>query len=116
MEILLGQFGSVIRAITIIGVAAMLIMFGLKPFTRILLEQTPAQLAVENGSVAAGNLAVAGGAAAGLPPPGGGDDGSAEEAARGPSKSPQRRLEKIVNLDEEQAAAILKQWLHQART
>jgi len=29
------------------------------------------------------------------------------------SNSPQKRLEQIVEFDEEQAAAILRQWLHQ---
>ena len=28
-------------------------------------------------------------------------------------RSPQKRLEQIVQFDEEQAAAVLKQWMHQ---
>ena len=35
-----------------------------------------------------------------------------EDLTSKPRRSPQRRLEQLVEFDEEQAVAILKQWIH----
>ena len=121
VELLLGQLGSLIRALTIIGVAAILVMFGFRPVTRLLLEQTPG-LALEGGALGRSNAAIA--ALSGSPAPGAlpAPVAAAEpeidlldELSMSMNKSVNKRLEKIVNLNEDQAAAILKQWLQQAR-
>ena len=36
-----------------------------------------------------------------------------EDVTKRMNRSPQKRLEQIIEYDEEQAAAILRQWLHQ---
>ena len=35
-----------------------------------------------------------------------------EDLTSRPRRSPQKRLEQMIEFDEEQAAAVLKQWLH----
>jgi flagellar M-ring protein FliF len=50
------------------------------------------------------------------PPPVIGDDGDVnliEDVTKKMNRSPQKRLEQIVEYDEAQAVAILRQWLHQ---
>ena len=36
-----------------------------------------------------------------------------EDLTSRPRRSPQKRLEQMIEFDEEQAAAVLKQWIHQ---
>ena len=36
-----------------------------------------------------------------------------EDLTGGPRRSPQKRLEQIIEFDEDKATAVLKQWLHQ---
>ena len=36
-----------------------------------------------------------------------------EDLTSKPRRSPQKRLEQMIEFDEKQAAAILKQWVHQ---
>lgn len=117
-EIIAGQFGSILRAVTILGVAALLIWFGLKPATRMLLENAePAGAAALTApSVAALPLpaqqpeVIQVASQSSQPEP---EDGSSFLAAlaRKTGNVPAQRLEKIIDLDETQAAAILKQWM-----
>jgi len=116
-EIIASQFGSVLRAVTIIGVAALLIWFGLKPATRMLLENAQASQVALAGAGAnltalpqppAQELAEVIQVA---PPPAEGEDNFLAELARKTGNVPAQRLEKIIDLGEEQAAAILKQWM-----
>ena len=126
-EQLISLVASLVKAATVLGVAFVVIWFGLRPLTRALLEQPVAAV------VAGGNLAVEGAeaiaAAAGGPvqtSPG----GQAAVASRPPvqmaeepnliedltnsqRRIPQKRLEQMVNLDEEQAATVLKQWMRE---
>ncbi len=127
---LIGLATGLIKAATVLGLVLIVVMFGLRPVTRILLDQKEAQLA-------GGALAAAGA--------GGVDDGSllmsgdeAEAAALAADSAAtaellgiktdqnlieditsdvmrlsQRRLEQMVALDEEQAANILKQWMRE---
>ncbi len=111
VDVLMRQFGSILSALALLGVAALVVWVGLRPVTRALIEMRE-PLGGE------GALALAGGEI--------GPDGriepnllgdSAEEQAlledlnakRG--RNPQKRLEQMVELDEAQAAAILKQWI-----
>jgi len=115
LELLMAQLGSVIRSITILGVVAMLIMLGLRPMTRMLLEQPGAVPALEGPANA--QLALTDPSGAQLPslpevsPAAAADAERLEELERAAGRSPTKRLEKIVSLNEEQAAAILRQWL-----
>jgi flagellar M-ring protein FliF len=108
-EMLGRQLGSVINAATILAVAAMLVWFGLRPAVNsILTHRAPAEQAEVANS--AQELVAAGEALS--------SDGEAElnlveDLADKMQRTPQKRLEQIVRLDEIQAVAILKQWMRQ---
>jgi flagellar M-ring protein FliF len=111
-EVMMRQAGSFVSALTILAVAGMLIWFGLRPAINTILAGSKSDESAQS---------VAGEAAALL-----GGDGSAAaqllseampnlvgDISRNVQHAPQRRLEQIVQLDEKQAAAILKQWIRQ---
>jgi flagellar M-ring protein FliF len=131
---LIGLATGLIKAITVLGLVFIVVTFGLRPLTRVLVDQR------EAAQVAGGALATDGAAGATV------DDGSLltasdDEAARLAADSAataellgikeqrepnliaditsdvmrlsQRRLEQMVALDEEQAAMILKQWMRE---
>jgi flagellar M-ring protein FliF len=111
-EMLARQSGTAINAATVLVVAFLLIWFGIRPATKALL----APPALPHG---AGVDLLPGPELAALP------DGEPrvqvgtweeanliEDLTSKPRRSPQKRLEQMVQFDEEQAAAILKQWLH----
>src|SRR5690606_29845431 len=117
---------GLIKALTVLGLVLIVVLFGLRPVTRMLLEQREAQVA--GGPLGTGEE---------------GDEGplltSTDEADAqalevdataellGIKKQPnlieditndvlrlsQKRLEQMVALDEEQAANILKQWMRE---
>lgn len=116
-ELLLRQSGTVLNALTILVVAILLIWFGLRPATKAIFavpnppSATPLQLGLLDDL-----------------PPLNSDDGEPaqlanqtatgeanliEDLTHSPRRAPQRRLQQIVELDEAQAAAVLKQWMHQ---
>lgn len=130
---LIGLATGLIKAITVLGLVFIVVTLGLRPLTRVLLDQREAQLA-------GGALATDGATGATV------DDGSLltasdDDAARVAADSAataellgikeqrepnligditsdvmrlsQRRLEQMVALDEEQAAMILKQWMRE---
>jgi flagellar M-ring protein FliF len=115
-ELLLRQSGNVLNAATILIVALLLIWFGLRPATKaILATPTPelpnlAELAADQDfqSLEDGGIQTA------LPawsPPS--EANLIEDLTNTQRRSPQKRLEQIVDFDETQAAAVLKQWMHQ---
>ena len=126
-EQLISLVASLVKAATVLGVAFVVIWFGLRPLTRALLEQPVA------AAVAGGNLALEGAesiaAAAGGPvqtSPGGQaavatrpsaqmaeEPNLIEDLTNSQRRIPQKRLEQMVNLDEEQAATVLKQWMRE---
>ncbi|SRR5579883_112862 len=127
VELLLRQSGSLISAAAVIAVALMLIWFGIRPATKMLLA-APAAASHD----AAFNLLPGGGlppgmavesdpavALPGVSPtnfliePSEPSDGLISELVARKNKSPQHKLEQLVEHDEEQAAAILKQWIRQ---
>ncbi len=126
-DVMVRQSATLINAATILVVAGLLIWFGLRPALRAILAVPEAAQTEMAALEAAGAAALPGAAEAGaLPAPGGvipgqpalaGPEGMpamaslidsmAEQAAR----SPQKRLEQMIDLNEEQVAAILKRWL-----
>jgi flagellar M-ring protein FliF len=125
VELLLRQSGSLISAAAVITVALMLIWLGIRPATKMLLAAPPPArqeaIALPGGG---DRPALAGAAApmAALPnagaealviEPTGQSAGLIDELVNRKSKGPQRQLEQLVEHDEEQAAAILKQWIRQ---
>jgi flagellar M-ring protein FliF len=114
-EVMMRQAGSLVSAITILAVAGMLIWFGLRPAINTILVsaksdetsqfQAEANALISSGG-AAGATAVA--ALAAEPPP-----NLIQDVSNSMQTHPQKRLEQIIQLDEKQAAAILKQWIRQ---
>jgi flagellar M-ring protein FliF len=87
------------------------VLLGLRPAIRAILaapaaQPAPAapQLGAETAQPAVASLA---------PHPDDGDVNLIEDVTKRMNRSPQKRLEQIVEYDEAQAAAILRQWLHQ---
>lgn len=115
-EHIMRQLGSFIGAGTVLAVTLLLILMVLRPVTRELLtvpEIPAAQAAIALGVDPA--LAGPDGQAAQIGGSGGNADGSLlEDLSITVNRGPQRRLEQIIEQDEEQAAAILKQWLRES--
>lgn len=115
-ELLLRQAGTLINALTILVVAALLIWFGLRPAVRAILARPEsevqameaAMLAAPQSDEEAADMADALPNAATLAPM-----NLIEDVTSRINRSPQKRLEQIIEFDEEQAAAILRQWLRQ---
>ena len=113
MAQLMDHTGSLIRALTMIAITLMLIWFGLRPAMKMLMEARVSE-PVQNPQ---------------LPPtsamPGVHQASAAAKVAREQApnliadltsklgRTPQRRLEQMIDFDEEQAAAILKQWMRE---
>ena len=121
MDILLRQSGTAINAATVLIVAVLLILFGIRPLTRVLAPPAPVEaempmiepvadfaalpssfdIAEDTDDMALPMLEVES------------EPNLIEDVTSKPKRSPQRRLEQMVEYDEHQAAAILKQWVQQ---
>ncbi|WP_319773817.1 flagellar basal-body MS-ring/collar protein FliF [Breoghania sp.] len=116
-ELFMRQSGNVINALTILLVAGMLVWFGLRPALAALVPaKVPAvevagyePLGEPDGAVAA--LEGPEGEGLKLSPP----DHSLliQDLTQKINQSPLKKLEPLLDLDEEQAAAILKQWMYE---
>jgi flagellar M-ring protein FliF len=123
VELLLRQSGALISAAAVVTVALMLIWFGIRPATKALLTPPATRADAINLLPSAGQPALpSGGAMAAALPPGLAEPvliepvhgGSLlEELTSRKNKAPQRQLEQLIEHDEAQAAAILKQWIRQ---
>lgn len=115
-EALMRQFGSIVSALAMLAVAALVVWVGLRPAARALID-------LREPPGVEGALALAeGGATGAVALDGRGDQHLIGGAAREDqalledwtptrSRAPQKRLEQLIELDEAQAAAILKQWI-----
>ncbi|MGY4463001.1 flagellar biosynthesis/type III secretory pathway M-ring protein FliF/YscJ [Bradyrhizobium sp. LB13.1] len=108
VEMINKQLGSVINAVTILAVASMLVWFGLRPAVNGILTHRAAQEQTEAAEAAqleaaAGALALADSEETEL--------NLVEDLEGKMQRTPQKRLEQIVRLDQMQAAAILKDWM-----
>ena len=116
-EMLVRQSGNVLNAVTILVVTLLLIWFGLRPAARAIFS-APA-LAAGSAEIVRARRAPRAPSAAARPHAQLGGLGSQSEVSliedltSNPRRSPQKRLEQIVEYDEEQAAAILRQWMRQ---
>jgi flagellar M-ring protein FliF len=114
MSLLLDQTGILVKALAIIAVIVVVIFLGLRPTIRAIVSarpalEAPAPVALlesadgdQTPGEIGGRAAIAGEAI-----------NLIEDVTKKMSRSPQKRLEQIVEFDEAQAAAILRQWLHQ---
>jgi flagellar M-ring protein FliF len=127
-DVMVRQSATLINAATILVVAGLLIWFGLRPALRAILAVPEAAQAEVAALVAGAAAAALPGApeAGALPAPGpivpgqpalAGPEGMPamasliEDMAEKAKHSPQKRLEQMIDVDEEQVAAILKRWL-----
>ncbi len=112
LDVLLRQSGTAINAATVLVVAILLIFFAIRPLTRALTPPQPDVIALGSAPIAVPALE---------PPPLTDITPAAietriepsliEDVTNKPRRSPQRRLEQMVEFDETHAAAILKQWV-----
>ncbi len=111
-EVMMRQAGSFVSALTILAVAGMLIWFGLRPAINTILagsrSDESAQLLTADGAGLLGDEDGATGRPSREEAP-----NLVQDVSRKALHAPQKRLEQIVQLDEKQAAAILKQWIRQ---
>ena len=118
-DILSRHAGTLINAVAVLGVMALLIWFGLKPALRAVLQAPVPALAADGPPVSGGELKAAGaeggGAFATHRLAGGEQPNLISDLQNKLGNSPQKRFEQMVDYDEEQAAAILKQWMREAR-
>jgi flagellar M-ring protein FliF len=125
MDILLRQSGTAINAVTVLIVSILLILFGIRPLTRVLAPSAPAEIAAADDGI---SMIEPLADFTALPTSFGDDEDMAgggammamdsepnliEDVTNRPKRSPQRRLEQMVEFDEQQAATILKQWVQQ---
>jgi flagellar M-ring protein FliF len=116
-EALTHQLGSVINAGALIVVTVLLVLFGLRPASRALLAEAPASLAIAEDAAPA---------LLGAEPTvelpftpmempqfmGTMDTGLIEDIGSRERFNQQKKLEQLIEADEMQAAAILKQWMY----
>jgi flagellar M-ring protein FliF len=122
LDLLLRQSGTAINAATVLIVAVLLILFGIRPLTRALAP--PAAPALESMSDDIAMIEPVADFSA-IPPTFDDDLDTTpmlevssepnliEDVTSKPKRTPQRRLEQMVEFDETQAAAVLKQWVQQ---
>ncbi|ACB96261.1 flagellar basal-body MS-ring/collar protein FliF [Beijerinckia indica] len=114
-EMFLRQSTNLVNAATILVVAILLIWFGLRPATKAILANTRSTAtAIDLRDEEEFQALEDDDAPPALPvwsPPS--EPNLIEDLTSTPRHTPQKRLEQIVEYDEQQAAAVLKQWIHQ---
>ena len=109
MELVVRQLGTFLNAATILFVALLLIWFGLRPATRALLSAPkPPMLAKRAPPVAEGSAEEIEAEMVQSP-----EASLIDDLTSQMKRSPRKRLEQMVRYNDEQSAAILKQWIHQ---
>jgi flagellar M-ring protein FliF len=123
MPTLLGQAGSFVNAIAVVGFGILVVLLGIRPAVRAILsapvpvaaqaqpgiERAPAAAAIADGTAPEAPLARAHALAVDEEE----EVSLIDDVTKRMNRSPQKRLEQIVEYDEAQAVAILRQWLHQ---
>ena len=116
------QTGTLLNLVGALGVAALVLFLGVKPITRILAEpqtQSDSPALLSDGM---GDMSMMQDMSMGMPEMAIADPEMQfqnlspqehENLVESPLRVAQRRLERIIELDEERAAAILKQWIRE---
>jgi flagellar M-ring protein FliF len=123
LEQAMHQSGTMINAITVLGVTLLLVLFAVRPMIRAIMPPTAAITSdlSDMSLPAPGILPVLEGPPVDFGPPleapgfemDTDEPNLIEDVTSRQRRAPQRRLEQMVKYDEEQAAAILKQWVHE---
>jgi flagellar M-ring protein FliF len=123
-EMLGRQLGSFVNAGALVLITALVIWFGLRPAMRTILEapQDASPAAITSSGEGQESIEIdpvmqamlGGGGVSVSKPTRSGDTSLIADLTEKLDRAPQKRLEQMVDFDEEQAAAILKQWLREA--
>ena len=113
VEHLLRNTGSIVNAMAMVAMTALLIWFGVRPAMRAILEPRPAEAAQGAASCRGRRLTPQ---AAGAKIVAESQPNLIADLTSKLGRTPQKRLEQMIDFDEEQAAAILKQWMHGAKS
>jgi flagellar M-ring protein FliF len=107
---LLDQVDTLVKALAVLAAAIILVWFGLRPATRMLLEFQPAPVAQATNELPFEPQVAAAFAVESQLAPESVPDLIGDLTSK-INRTPQRRLEQMVDYDEDQVVAILKQWL-----
>lgn len=117
-DVLLRQAGTVVNAVAILAVAMLLIWFGLRPAMNALLPRLESKIEEKEAAAALPDasgeaMAALGGIGQTALPAGepGAMQHMLEDMNARMRNSPLKMLEQLVEMDEEQAASILRQWM-----
>jgi flagellar M-ring protein FliF len=116
VEHLLRHTGTFVNAVAMVAMTVLLIWFGVRPAMRAILEPRPAEAArgqtlqPQAQQVTADQSAGARIAAGEVQP------NLIADLTSKRGRTPQKRLEQMADFDEEQAVAVLKQWMHGAKS
>lgn len=118
---IMGNIGTIINAGALVLAAVLIVLLGLRPALKAILAAPGGGVAPRHGGADATALAMGAGAMGGnspfaianfeAPEP----DHAFDQLARGINNTPQTRLGKIVELDTDRAAQVLKGWLSDGR-
>ena len=114
-DLLVRQMGTLINAATMLIIAVLLILFGLRPAMKVILarpqeEEEPLPDLLEGPDTMLQTIDAATGAP--ITAEAQAQLNLIEDLTSKMNRTPQKRLEQIIEYDEEQAAAILRQWLN----
>src|SRR5262249_2497823 len=105
------HLSSVVFAVTFLVFTALMLWFGVRPALRMILEAAPAKTEAERALAAEGAAGNGGVKALGTER----QPNLIADLTSKMGRAPQKRLEQMVDYDEEQATTILKQWVRGAR-
>lgn len=109
---LLSHLSSMINAVAILGVSALVIMFGLRPATKALLEIKAREPGAADKRPQADAPPLT--EAQALAGTAGAQPNLIADLTEKLGRTPMKRLEQMIDYDEDQAATILKQWMRGA--
>ncbi len=115
VDAVLRQSGTLINALMVLVVTGIVVLFVVRPLIRVLAngEAAPTGSAMVLAEPQAPPIMVdSAGADRSMQIAGWDEESLIEDLTSRPRRSPQKRLEQMIEFDEEQAAAVLKQWIH----
>jgi len=116
VEHLLRHTGTFVNAVAMVAMTVLLIWFGVRPAMRAILEPRAADAAKGQTLQAQAQQAMAEQTAGARIAAGEVQPNLIADLTSKRGRTPQKRLEQMADFDEEQAVAILKQWMHGAKS
>jgi len=116
VEHLLRHTGTFVNAVAMVAMTVLLIWFGVRPAMRAILEPRLAEATKGQTLQAQAQQAVTEQTAGARIAAGEVQPNLIADLTSKRGRTPQRRLEQMADFDEEQAVAVLKQWMHGAKS